>query len=246
MVYCDSRHPTHELKDAQNLTDGHVQVYTVQEARNHTKLSQWMYGERDLGIDTSTDSSDTQHKAKEWLLCPCCKLWTWQKHQATSWYLVSMVFYVANQSRTISVLDYTDFMHKKRWKIYQDKTRMQLVENYLEVFWTGLEYWNNIWTWWTEGKGHRCWYTVMQAYKNCTLALPKSLISSGSYLSHALEYARCKCYFLPSRSTPPATARGYVHIYPSVHTQDLETWIMFDMARVVTRIGRFCFKCVLC
>jgi len=187
---------------------------------------------------------DPRHKPKEWLLCPCCKLWTWQKHQATLWYLVSMVFfYVANKSRTILVLDYTDFMHQKRWKIYQDKTRMQLVGNYLEVFWTGLEYWNNIWTWLTEGKGCRHWYTVMRAYKNCTLALLKSLISSGSY---ALEYARCKWHFLPSRSTPPATAREYVHIYLSVHTQSLETWKMFDMARVVTRIGRFCFKCVQC
>jgi hypothetical protein len=39
MVYCDSQHPTHELKDAQNLTHGHVQLYTVQEARHHTTPS---------------------------------------------------------------------------------------------------------------------------------------------------------------------------------------------------------------
>lgn len=193
---------------------------------------------------------DLWHTLKEWLLCPCCKLWTWQKHQATSWYFASMVFYVANQSRTLSVLDYTDFMHQKWWKIYQDRTRMQLVGNYLEVFWTGLEYWNNIWTWWTEGKRRHHCYTVTRAYKNCPLALLKSLLSSGSYVCHAQEYAWCKWHFLPSRTTPPVTARGYVHTYLSVHTHthtvNLETWIMFDMAKMVTRIGRFCFRCVLC
>ena len=121
-----------------------------------------------------------------------------------------------------------------------DKIRMQLVGNYLEVFWTGLEYWNNIWTWWTEGKGRHHWYTVTRAYKN------KSLLSSGLHVHHAQEYAWCKWHYLPSRSTLPATASGYVHTHLSVHTQDQETWIMFDKARVVTKIGRFCFKCVLC
>jgi hypothetical protein len=123
---------------------------------------------------------------------------------------------------------------------------MQLVGNYLEVFWKGLEYWNNKWTWWTEGKGRRHWFTVTWAYKNCTLALLKSLLSSGSHVHHAQEYAWCKWPNLPSRSTPPATARGHVQTYLSVHTQNLETWIMFDVARVVTRIGRFCFTYVLC
>jgi hypothetical protein len=174
---------------------------------------------------------DPRHIPKEWLLCHCCKLWTRQKHQTTLWYLASMVLYAVNQSRTLSVLDYTDLMHHTRWKIYQDKTRMQLVGNYLEVFWTGLEYWNNIWMWWMEGKGHCHWFTVTRAYKNCTLAFLKSLLSSGSHVHHVQEYAWCKWHYLSSRSTSLATARGYVHTHLSVHTQNLETWIMFDVAR---------------
>jgi len=61
MVYCDSQHTTHELKDAQNLTDGHVQLYTVQEVRHHTTPSHWTQREWDLGIDEPTDSSDTEN-----------------------------------------------------------------------------------------------------------------------------------------------------------------------------------------
>jgi hypothetical protein len=43
-------------------------------------------------------------------------------------------FYVVNQRRTLSVLDCTDCMRRKRWKLYQDINRMQLVGNCLEVF----------------------------------------------------------------------------------------------------------------
>jgi len=43
-------------------------------------------------------------------------------------------FYVVNERRTLSVHDCTDCMRRKRWKLYQDINRMQLVENYLEVF----------------------------------------------------------------------------------------------------------------
>jgi len=35
--------------------------------------------------------------------------------------LTSMVFYVMNQSRALSVLDYTDFMGRTQWKIYHDQ-----------------------------------------------------------------------------------------------------------------------------
>jgi hypothetical protein len=54
-------------------------------------------------------------------------------HQATLWFLVSMVFVWGIIAGT-SVLDCTDCMRQTRWKLYQGKNRMQMVGNYLEVF----------------------------------------------------------------------------------------------------------------
>jgi len=45
-----------------------------------------------------------------------------------------MVFYLVQQCKTLSVMDYIDFMCWTRWTTYQDTNRMQLVGNYLEVF----------------------------------------------------------------------------------------------------------------
>jgi hypothetical protein len=64
MVYGDSKHPTHECEDAQNLTDGHRQPYTVQEAGHHTAPSHQMQGETDLGMDPPAKSSDTEDGPK--------------------------------------------------------------------------------------------------------------------------------------------------------------------------------------
>jgi hypothetical protein len=44
-----------------------------------------------------------------------------KRHQATLWFLASVVFNVVNQRRVISVQDCTDFMFRKRWKIYEEK-----------------------------------------------------------------------------------------------------------------------------
>jgi hypothetical protein len=52
----------------------------------------------------------------------------------------------------------------------------------------------------------------------------------------AQEYAR-RNWHLPSRSTTPVTARGRVS-----YTQDLETWMVVDMARAVNRTERFCIQ----
>jgi len=78
--------------------------------------------------------TDPRRIPKEWLLRSCFKLWPRQIHQATLWFLASMGFCVVNLRRTSSVLDCTDCIRRTRWKTYQGKNRMQLVENYLYVF----------------------------------------------------------------------------------------------------------------
>ena len=73
--------------------------------------------------------TDPKRIPNEWLLRLCVKLWPWHRQEATLWFLVSMVFF-----NVVLVLDCTEFNRRKRWKIYQDKKRMQLAANYLEVF----------------------------------------------------------------------------------------------------------------
>ena len=51
-------------------------------------------------------------------------------------HIVACILKCVNQPRmrTLSVMDYIDFMHRKRWKIYQDTNRMKLVGKYVEMF----------------------------------------------------------------------------------------------------------------
>jgi hypothetical protein len=75
-----------------------------------------MQSDRDLGIGAPTHSSDTENGPATYteIMAPLSLLQT-KNLTKTSDNLVVLggyVVYVANQSRTLSVLDYTDFMHQ--------------------------------------------------------------------------------------------------------------------------------------
>jgi hypothetical protein len=79
-------------------------------------------------------SMDPRRIPTEWLVRPCFKTWSRQRHQAILWFLVHMVVYQENQRRTLSVVDYTGFMRWTRWKTYQCSNRIKFVGDYLELF----------------------------------------------------------------------------------------------------------------
>jgi hypothetical protein len=101
------------------------------EAGHNTSTHRMRGDTGDKGIDRTRivqmQRTNPRRVPKESFRRACFKLWPRQR-QETVWFLASMVFYVVNQSRTLSVLDYTDFMGRTRQKIYQDqKKKMQLV-----------------------------------------------------------------------------------------------------------------------
>ena len=88
-----------------------------------------IYDISSLGVK---EELDPRRVHKEWLLRPCFTLWPRQRYPATLWFWASMVFLCGES--TISVLAYSDVMRRTWWKVQQDKNRMQLVGNCLEVF----------------------------------------------------------------------------------------------------------------
>ena len=114
-------------------------MYAVRKAGHHTISTHGTRGEiGNFGIDMHTDSSDTKDGPETYTKgmapSPLFQTVVPTIHQATLWFLVSMVLHVLNQRRTLSILDYTGCMQRARWKIYQDRNRMQLVWNCLKVF----------------------------------------------------------------------------------------------------------------
>jgi hypothetical protein len=66
----------------------------------------------------------------DWLV----RTWRRKRHQAILWFWAHMVVYQVNQRRSLSVVDYIDFMRRTRWKTYQCSNRIKFVVNYLDVF----------------------------------------------------------------------------------------------------------------
>ena len=115
MVYDDSRHYTHECDAAQNSTDGRGNLYATWEAAHHTASTDRIRGERrELGMDLHTDYSDTKDGPEKNTegMAPLSLFQTLAptKISGDLVLLASMVLYVVNQHRILSVLDCTDFM----------------------------------------------------------------------------------------------------------------------------------------
>jgi hypothetical protein len=68
-----------------------------------------------------------------WAWAPSYQLWPPKRHNATTWILAHMTYYVITNQRTPSMQDYIDYMRRSRWKfIHQGKGRT-VCGHYLDV-----------------------------------------------------------------------------------------------------------------
>lgn len=68
----------------------------------------------------------------EWFLHAGFQLLPTQ-HQAILWFW-GLYFYLVHQHRTLSIMEYIDFLYRTRRKTYWDTHRMKIMGNYLELF----------------------------------------------------------------------------------------------------------------
>ena len=93
-------------------------------------------------MDPHTDSSDTKDRPETYTqgTAPSSQFQNMAQTGTSSDLLVLGEY----GRRTLLELNCTDCMCRTRWEIYQDKNRVKLAENYLEVLSVGLEYWNTL------------------------------------------------------------------------------------------------------
>lgn len=77
--------------------------------------------------------TDQRWIPEDWIWAPSYQVWPPQRHNAISWILGNMTYYVIKNRKTISMVDYLDYMQRSRWKTYQRKKRATKLGNYLEV-----------------------------------------------------------------------------------------------------------------
>jgi hypothetical protein len=70
---------------------------------------------------------------EQWTQFPDYKLWPIQRHNATTWILGHMVWYVTANKVKPTLLDYLDYMKRKRWKEHEEKRLRQHCGNYLQI-----------------------------------------------------------------------------------------------------------------
>jgi hypothetical protein len=76
---------------------------------------------------------DPRYIPSEWILRPHFSLWPPQRHCAVLWLVAQLVLYRGQQKQELTQHDYMYFIRRKKWKIYQQKTRRERVGNYLSV-----------------------------------------------------------------------------------------------------------------
>lgn len=68
-----------------------------------------------------------------WLLFPNMSTWPSPKHEAILWVVYHMVYFINNHRTAITYFNYTDFMHRNRWRTYMWRKRVTYYGNYLDV-----------------------------------------------------------------------------------------------------------------
>jgi hypothetical protein len=74
---------------------------------------------------------DPSHILPTWTVVPNFQIWPQPKHNAVLWLTAHQVYYTVINRNGISMHDYTDFMHRAKWKTYTWKKRMT---TYWELF----------------------------------------------------------------------------------------------------------------
>jgi hypothetical protein len=69
----------------------------------------------------------------EWLLKPDFYLWSQKRHPAVLWLIANMAIERTQHDRTLTMVDYLEFMKRAKWKLDKMKSRNRLVGNYLSI-----------------------------------------------------------------------------------------------------------------
>ena len=76
---------------------------------------------------------DPRQIPAEWTLRPTFHFWPPQKHAAMIWIIAHQVAYRMQTQKRLSLLDFTDFLRRTRWKAYNQTARRHTAGNYLDV-----------------------------------------------------------------------------------------------------------------
>jgi hypothetical protein len=69
----------------------------------------------------------------KWTILPDYEIWPPQRHNATTWILGHMIWYTTQNKTPINILDYMDYMRRKRWKTTESGKIRRACGNYLQV-----------------------------------------------------------------------------------------------------------------
>jgi len=81
----------------------------------------------------STDRSNACHVSDDWPLRPQFNLRLRQRHGVVLWIMAFFFYFRVQHADQPTLLDYTDFMRRARWKERSLPQRLQRVRNYLSV-----------------------------------------------------------------------------------------------------------------
>jgi hypothetical protein len=76
---------------------------------------------------------DWRNIPSDWLLRSSFKLWPPPRYRAVLWLLDNFVVFRLNTRRTLTQIEYYDFLLRARWKIYTTGNRAKHVGNYLVI-----------------------------------------------------------------------------------------------------------------
>jgi hypothetical protein len=86
--------------------------------------SQWEWTRKRLALMLRTDPECIP---EEWLYRPHFTIWAPRRYSAMLWTIAHVVAFRMQIMRTLTFHDYTDFLRRYRWKLYQQRNRMEQV-----------------------------------------------------------------------------------------------------------------------
>jgi hypothetical protein len=88
---------------------------------------------KSTGMDPAEDSDNVENGPKKHTIRMDFRMWPLKRHRAILCVQAQLVLYREQQRRALTQHDYMDFLQRKKWKKYQQKTRGACVGNYLSI-----------------------------------------------------------------------------------------------------------------
>jgi hypothetical protein len=79
---------------------------------------------------------DARHRDQVWISRPTIKLWPPTRYRALLWMLSHS--YRMQKRRKLTMQDYFDFLMRAKWKLYDEKRRLERAGHYLRVIDEGV------------------------------------------------------------------------------------------------------------